>query len=197
MNLSHDAQEEKAQLGSGAPRTLSSWTQCSRPRGLKDRPPQGAASLAQSPGLSPPPSQPSPAWALVTPWATVSPLQSGLFMACAWEAHRSGAEVVSAACTWQELRTWCFSCPPLPQPGPQPGRWPALGAPPSSTPPLGKGAPHPASAEAPCNTSPGPGNKGLGAHPRTPAALSWLRAQWACATLPCATLCCRPCAELP
>lgn len=69
---------------------------CSRPRGPRDWPPQGAASPARSPGPPPPPSQPSPAWALV------SPLQSGLFMASAREAHRSGAEVTSAACTWRE-----------------------------------------------------------------------------------------------
>lgn len=139
---------------------------------------------------------PAPPGPLSPAWAAVSPLQSGLFMACAREAHSSGAEVASAACTWQELRT-VFLLPSAPQPGPQPGRRPERGHL-LINPTPGQRGPHPASAEAPCNTSPGPQEQGLGAHPRTPAALSWLHAQWAaCATLPCATLCCRPCAECP
>ena len=138
---------------------------CPRPRGPEDRPPQGAASPAQSPGPPPPPSQPSPAWALIASRAAVSLLQSGLFTASAREAHRLGAEVTSAACSWQELRTRCFSCPRLPQPGPSqegaqhPPAWaPARKAPSAwgtslldpaprgCGPPLTKEAPHPAPA---------------------------------------------------
>ena len=135
---------------------------CSRPRGPRDWPPQGAASPARSPGPPPPPSQPSPAWALV------SPLQSGLFMASAREAQRSGAEVTSAACTWREPGRGVSPAHPSPslapsqeggqysehlhhRPGPR-GLW--------ATP--NQRRPHPRPLpEAPCRTSPGPGSKGL------------------------------------
>lgn len=184
-------------MGVWSPTDPQFRARCPRPRGPEDQPPQGAASPAQSPGPPPPPSQPSPAWALVASRAAVSLLQSGLFTASAREAHRSGAEVTSAACKCQELRTPCFSCPRLPQPGPSQEGAQRLGHLPHRPRPRGLWAtsdqrgPTPGPClKLPAARAPALGARGWGLILGPPGALSWFCAQWACATLPCATQCC-------